>query len=189
MLLSCDKLHKGYNFLVFWLETLTIPYPHESATLTNWRHWKWTPARPRIHLPVKSLRLVHLGLTVGWQLERGVLGYPKPPLGSLQTLVWYPSTLVSWCRPTVRGKCARIPRLRRRLITFASGVEIHSWQMDMQVRCPARGNYISGSRSSLVLGLRYLFENGNYWKSSEYFVHETQICNKSWLSVNFFFMP
>jgi hypothetical protein len=61
----------------------------------------------------------------------------------------------------VRGKCARIPKLRRRLITVASGVENCSEQMDMQARCPRRGNYFLGARSGLVSGLLYLFENGN----------------------------
>ena len=49
----------------------------------------------------------------------------------------------------------------KRLITFALGRENNSGRVDMQVRCPGRGNYVSDARSGLVSGLWYLFENGN----------------------------
>ena len=53
----------------------------------------------------------------------------------------------------MRGKCARVPRLRRRLITFASGGGIQSGKMNMKVRCLGRGNFVSGARSGLASGL------------------------------------
>ena len=74
---SWDKIHKGNKIFEFWLETLTIPQPYESATLTNWRHWKRTFTRPIIHLPIKTPSLEHSFSRVGQLLERGVLGYPR----------------------------------------------------------------------------------------------------------------
>ena len=65
VILSCDKIHKMYQNLKFWSETLTIPYPCESTMLTNWRHWKRINTPPRIHLPVERPSLAQLRLTVG----------------------------------------------------------------------------------------------------------------------------
>ena len=91
---------------------------------------------------------------------------------------------------TVREKCTRFPRLRGRLITFAPGLKIHSEQVDMRVRYLGRGKNSSGARSSLVLGLRYLIENGNSKKFSQYFLSKLSFDKLSWLIViclrNFF---
>ena len=72
-----DKLNKGYKNLEFFDETFNIPSPHESATLTNWRHRKPTPGAPGSHLPVKLVSLAHRLSSGGWKLEGGVLGYPS----------------------------------------------------------------------------------------------------------------
>ena len=70
----------------------------------------------------------------------------------------------------MKEKCARILAACGRLITFAPGLRIRSEQVHTEVRYPVRGNYISGGRSSLVSGLRCLFENGNSKKFSQYFL-------------------
>jgi hypothetical protein len=70
---------------------------------------------------------------------------------------------------TVREKCARFPKLRGRLITFALGLKIRFGQVHTEVRYPVRGNYILGEISGLVSGLWCLFENDNSKKFSQYF--------------------
>ena len=60
--------------------------------------------------------------------------------------------------------------------------------MDMQVRCPRRGNYVSGARSGLVSGLRYLFENGNSKNFSQYFLSKLGFYKLNGVSVDLF-MP
>ena len=83
----------------------------------------------------------------------------------------------------MREKCARFPRLRGRLITFAPGLRIRSGQVDMRVRYSGRGKNASGARLSLVSGLRCLFENGNSKKFSQYFLSKLSFDKLSWLIV------
>ena len=99
---------------------------------------------------------------------------PTHSLSTLNPPVGHPSTGLKCCMATVRVKCARFPRLRGRLITFASGLKIRSGQVDMRVRYPGRGKNASGARSGLVSSLRCLFENGISKKFSKYFFVKTQ---------------
>jgi hypothetical protein len=112
-----------------------------------------------------------------------VLGYPTHSLSTLHPHAGYPSALLKCCMATVREKCARFPRLRGGLITFSSGLRIRSGQVDMRVRYPARGKMASGARSSLVLGLWCLFENGNSKKFSQYFLSKLSFDKLRWLIV------
>ena len=91
----------------------------------------------------------------------------------------------------MREKCARFPRLRGRLIKFSPRLKIRSGQVDMRVRYPRRGKNASGARSSLVSGLRCLFENENSKKISQYFLSKLSFDKLSWLIViclRFFFV-
>jgi hypothetical protein len=99
-----------------------------------------------------------------------VLGYPTHYLSTLWPPIGYPSALLKCCRATVKANCARILTARGRLIIFSLGVGFQSEQVHTEVRYPVRGNYISSGRSGLVSTLRFLFENGNSKKFSQYFL-------------------
>ena len=167
---------------------MTIPYPHEFSMLRSWRHWKQINTPPRIHLLVERPRLVQLRMTMGWKWMKVVLGNPSETPSSYWALIGYPSTLWSWCWLTSRPICARIPWLTTRLINIDPGIENCSGRVFMLVICPERGILVLDVGSYHVSGTIYLCEKDNSWKFIQYFVHETQICKKSWLSLNFSFM-
>ena len=83
----------------------------------------------------------------------------------------------------MKGSCARILTARGRLITFASGLGIRSRQVHTEARYPMSGKNILGIRSSLVLGLWCLLENGNSKKFSQYFLSKLSFDKLSWLIV------
>ena len=110
-----------------------------------------------------------------------MLGYPTPPLSTLQPLVGYPSALCKCCRLTVRPRCGRILADSGRLITFDSGVAICSGQMHAEARYPVSGKNLLGGRSGLVSGLRCLLENDNSKKFSQYFLSKLSFDKLSWV--------
>ena len=110
-----------------------------------------------------------------------MIGYPKHLLSTLHPPIGYPSALSKCCRATVKQGCARILTGRGRLITFASGLRIHSKQMHTESRYPMMEKNFLGGRSSLVLGLRCLFENGNSKKFSQYFLSKLSFNKLSWV--------
>ena len=93
--------------------------PRYLASICIWPGQIPTPESVFIHLPASCTILAHLCLTVGWQLEGGALGYPRPPLS---TLVGYPSALPSNCQPTAERKCARVTNFAGRWVPGAPRV-------------------------------------------------------------------
>ena len=110
-----------------------------------------------------------------------MLGYLTHSLSTIKPLVGYPSALLKCCRATVKGSCARILTARGRLITFSSGLRIHSGKMHTEARYPVREKNFLGGRSGLVSGLWCLFENGNSKKFSQYFLSKLSFDKLSWL--------
>ena len=47
----CDEKNKGGQKLNYGLENLTIPYPCEPGTFTNWQNWIMTKPHHGTHLP------------------------------------------------------------------------------------------------------------------------------------------
>ena len=90
-----------------------------------------------------------------------MLGYPKIPPSTLHPYVGYPSALSPHCWLTVKGRCARKVTEAGRWITFDSGAGICSGRMHTEARYLGSGKNILGRGSGLVLGLRYILENGN----------------------------
>ena len=82
----------------------------------------------------------------------------------------------------MKESCTRTLTSRGRLITFASGLAIHSRQMLTKARYPLSGKNILGGRSGLVSGLQCLLENGNSKKFSQYFLSKLSFDKLSWVS-------
>ena len=83
----------------------------------------------------------------------------------------------------MRHRCARILVARGRLITFDSGLRIHSGAMHTEARYPVSGKNLLGGRSGLVFGVWCLLENGNSKKFSQYFLSKLSFDKLSWLIV------
>jgi hypothetical protein len=147
-------------------------------TLTNWRHRNPIPGAPGTHLPAKLVTLAHFLSAVGWQLERGALGYPRPPPS---TPVGYPSALSPHCQRTVRQRCARIVQEAGRWIKTDSGVGICPGQMHTEAGYLGRRKLLSYRRLGLVLDLVCLLENGNFKKFSQYFLSKLSFDKLSWV--------
>ena len=84
----------------------------------------------------------------------------------------------------MKPRCARILVHPERLITFDSGVEIWSGWMHSEDRYPVSGKNLLGGRLGLVLGLQYLFENGNSKKFSQYFLSKLSFDKLCWVFCN-----
>ena len=91
--------------------SLNLPYerifllPRYPASVCIWPELIPTPESDFIHLPASCTILAHFLSTVGWQLERGALGYPT---GVERGGLGYPSAPPSNFQPTADRECARV---------------------------------------------------------------------------------
>ena len=79
--------------------------PRYPASVCIWLRQIPTPESVFIHLPASCTILAHFLSAVGWQLERGALGYPR---GVERGGIGYPSAPPSNFQPTTDKECARV---------------------------------------------------------------------------------
>ena len=94
-------------------------HPRYPASVCIWPGQIPTPESVFIHLPASCTILAHFLSAVGWQLERGAIGYPTGVEGGG---LGYPSAPPSNFQPTADNRCARLTSFTRRWVPGAPGV-------------------------------------------------------------------
>ena len=93
--------------------------PRYPASVCIWPGQIPTPESIFIQLPASCTILAHFLSAVGWQLERGALGYPT---GVERGGLGYPSALSPHFQPTAERRCARMTNFVGRWVPRAPGI-------------------------------------------------------------------